>query len=180
MTIPVQTFVSQNWVITPAARAVTDPAPTSIIDQDWLVVVTGVTIVNLQGINLHDWRRETLTMPHNALLDAPVAFVLANYPINPQRPGEFFVGLNVEQSAPFAATSSILDMDTGGVDAGFAVDAWRLTPFAPTSDENGNPVNQIFRGIDVDVAVRNNHATLHRISYHVTLLGKLTFLAGPL
>ena len=42
------------------------------------------------------------------------------------------------------------------------------------------PVGQMFRGVDIDVAVRNTHATLHRINYHMTLVGKIIFLAAPL
>ena len=181
MAIIVESFACQNWLITPAARAVNEQVPSSISDQTWLFVLTGVGVVDLEGNNVNDWRRETLTLPLDRITDEVMAFALTHYPIpTPDKPGEFFTGIQLEQWSPFSAISSVLDTDTGGVNAGFAVDAWRPTPFLPTSDVNGNPVDQIFRGIDVDVAVRNNHATLHRVSYHITLLGKIIFLAGPL
>jgi hypothetical protein len=76
---------------------------------------------------------------------------------------------------PFAAVSSIFENNTS--DAGFAVDVWRPTPFVHTTDvASGNPVDNVFNGIDVDVAVRNDRAILHRVSYHVTLVGKIVFL----
>ena len=33
----------------------------------------------------------------------------------------------------------------------------------------------LFNGIAVDVAVRDNDAWLFRVSYHITLLGKIVF-----
>jgi hypothetical protein len=33
-----------------------------------------------------------------------------------------------------------------------------------------------FTGIDADVAVRNTNATMHRGSYHITIIGKIAFL----
>jgi hypothetical protein len=83
--------------------------------------------------------------------------------------------INLEQWSPFAAFSSILVEDTGSVDAGYAVDVWRPNLFS-TVAAGGQSVNNIFSGIEVDIAVRNNRAVLHRVSYHFTLLGKIVFL----
>lgn len=175
MSIIVETFAGQNWLITPAALAVTEKVPSSISDQGWLLVLTGVGIVDLQGNNVNDWRRETLTIFPD--METPLVHAFTKYLIPVPGPdGPFNIAFELEQWSPFSAISSILDTDTGGVNAGFSVDTWRPTPFIPTSDRSGNPVNQIFRGLDVDVAVRNNHATLHRVSYHITLLGKIVFL----
>jgi hypothetical protein len=35
-------------------------------------------------------------------------------------------------------------------------------------------------GIDADVAVRNTNATMHRVSYHITIIGKDCVPAYPL
>ncbi len=53
-------FAGQNWLITPAALAVNEAQPSGISDQNWLLVLTGVGLVDLQGNNVNDWRRETL------------------------------------------------------------------------------------------------------------------------
>jgi hypothetical protein len=182
MAILIRSFAGQNWLVTPAALAVGEQAPNSLSDQDWVFELTGVALVDMVGTNVHDWHRETLTISADSLLNGPMAFALGRWsiPIPPEVEGEFFTGLRLEQWVPFSAISSILDVDTGGVDAGFAVDAWRPTPFAVTTDVRGAPIDRVFSGIDVDVAVRNNRAILHRVSYHVTMIGKIVFLAGPL
>ena len=176
----VTTFAGQNWLITPAALAVNETTPSTISDQKWLLVLTGVGIIDLRGNNASDWRRETLVIYPD--MQAPLQYAVERYSI--PRP----VGLNtrldldLEQWAPFAAISSIFNKDseiaseTSRTDAGFAVDVWRPNPFFSTTDAGGRPANKVFTGIAVDIAVRNHRATLHRISYHITLLGRIVFL----
>jgi hypothetical protein len=173
-------FAGQNWLITPAALAVNERKPRNISDQKWLLVLTGVGIIDLRGNNPNDWRRETLIIYPD--MQAPLQYAVNRYSI--PKP----VGLNtrpdldLEQWAPFAAVSSIFNKDSEiasqppRTDAGFAVDIWRPNSFFSTTDAGGKPVNNIFTGIAVDVAVRNQRATLHRVSYHITLLGKIVFL----
>lgn len=40
---------------------------------------------------------------------------------------------------------------------------------------SGVPLDRLFTGIQVDVAVRDSDAWIHRVSYHITLLGKIVF-----
>ena len=42
-------FGGQNWLIMPAARAVNEAAPANISRQRWLLVISGVTVINMQG-----------------------------------------------------------------------------------------------------------------------------------
>jgi len=173
-------FPGQNWLITPAALAVNEANPSSISDQKWHLVLSGVGIIDLRGNNANDWRRETLIIYPD--MQAPLQYAVNRYSI--PKP----VGLNtrpdldLEQWAPFAAVSSIFHKDSEiaseppRTDAGFAVDVWRPNPFFSTTDAGGRPANKVFTGIAVDVAVRNHRATLHRVSYHITLLGKIVFL----
>jgi hypothetical protein len=176
MSIVVDSFAGQNWVIIPVALAVNESQPTSISGQKWILVLTGVCIPNLPGNNVGDWRRETLTI--NPDWNSPLQFAINRYSIPiPKVPGTGDTGVpnfDLDQWAPFAAISSIFDKDTS--DAGFAVDVWRPTHFQPTTDVNGEPLNNIFSGIDVDVAVRNDRAMLHRVSYHITLVGNIVFV----
>ncbi len=178
MSIRVTKFAGQNWTITPEALAVNEPKPANISAQKFVVVLTGVGIIDLQGNNPNDWRRETASIFPD--IAAPLNFAINKYGI--PRP----VGLNtapaitLEQWAPFAAVSSTLATQLGGVNAGFAVDVWRPSPFFQTTDAGGQSVNNIFTGIDVDVAVRNNTATIHRISYHITLVGRIVFLVSTI
>lgn len=52
--------LGQNWLITPAALAVGEPPPHSIHDQRWLLVLSGVVDVDLQGTSTSKWLRETI------------------------------------------------------------------------------------------------------------------------
>lgn len=64
----------------------------------------------------------------------------------------------------------------GTEDAGFAVDTWRPHPFSQGAFGGaGEVLNNIYAGIDVDIAVRNNQAWIYRISYEVTLIGLLAY-----
>ena len=42
-------YAGQNWLITPAALAVNQAPPKTISDQEFLLVLSGVAIINLQG-----------------------------------------------------------------------------------------------------------------------------------
>ena len=167
-------FAGQNWLITPSALAVNEAQPSSISDQKWLLVLTGVGLVDLQGNNVNDWRRESLSI-FPPSIDVALEHAVNRYAI--PRPAGLSTrpAINLEQWSPFAAISSIFVEDTGSVDAGYAVDVWRPNLFS-TVAAGGQSVSNIFSGIDVDIAVRNNRAVLHRVSYHFTLLGKIVFL----
>lgn len=165
-------FAGQNWLITPAALALSEAKPSSISDQKWLLVLTGVGIIDLRGNNANDWRRETLIIYPD--MQAPLQYAVNRYSM--PKP----VGLNtrpdldLEQWAPFAAISAIFSKDSEiasqppRTDAGFAVDVWRPNPFLSTTDAGGRPANKVFTGIAVDVAVRNNRARAasRQLSYY--------------
>jgi len=91
--------------------------------------------------------------------------------------GTILPALSVDQWAPFAAVSSIFARPESGsrVDAGFAVDTWRPSPLIHPIDFYGGYLHDVFNGIEVDVAVRNTSSVLHRVSYHVTLRGRIVF-----
>jgi len=167
-------FAGQNWTITPQALAVNEAKPANISAQKFIVTLTGVGIIDLQGNNPNDWRRETVSIFPD--VDTPLNFAINQHGI--PRPVGLHTrpAISLDQWAPFSAVSSGFERESGGVDVGFAVDVWRPSTFFQTSDAGGQAVNNIFDGIDVDVAVRNNNATLHRISYHITLIGRIVFL----
>lgn len=170
------TFACQNWLITPAPAGA-GQAPLPRADQDWLVVLSGVTNVNMRGDNADNWRRDTITIfpdVETALTDAITKHRL------PGPTGSQIAALNLSQWAPFVAVSAGREKHAGAVDAGYAVEGWRAARFLSATDSNGSPAFQIFQGIDVDLAVRNNHATFCRVSYNVTLVGKIVLIANPI
>jgi hypothetical protein len=137
-------------------------------------VLTGVQIIDLQGNNAVDWRRETIYIP-SSIVSPPLQYAIAKYGI--AVPAGYDPGLQLDQWAPFAAVSSVFAKEEGVVTAGFAVDNWRLSPFDSNTNigPDGNPVDRLFSGVEVDVAVVNNEAWLYRVSYNITLLGKISF-----
>ena len=48
--------------------------------------------------------------------------------------------------------------------------------FATGFDPANNPIRNLFTGINIDLAVRNTNAVLHRVSYQVTIKGKIAFV----
>jgi hypothetical protein len=166
-------FAGQNWLITPAALALNEPKPNTINDQSWLITLTGVCIVDLIGNNANDWRRETVLIFPD--INAPMKFAINKYSIPKPVGVNVKPAFNLEEWAEFAAISSVFEKDSGATDAGYGIDVWRLNPFFSGVSLGGKPAHQVFTGIQADAVVRNNKATLHRISYHITLLGKIVF-----
>jgi hypothetical protein len=175
----VSTFAGQNWLIVPAATAANQAPPTRIQDQKWLLVLSGVAIVDLKGISAAQWLRETVSIRPD--LNGPLQYAINRYSI-PTPPGSiganYWAGFQVEQWAPFAALSSIFNQNQS-VNSGFAVDVWRPNPFGTGTDAfTSAPLNNLFSGVQIDVAVRDSDAWLYRLSYIITLLGKIVF--GPI
>lgn len=172
----VDNFAIQNSLITPVAVPLGIPPPQNIKGQDWLLMLSGVCIPNLKG-NGADWRRETLTIGLD--VRSIVRRAVDTFPIR-RPPGEednqYFIAFKVGQFTTFAALSSILNKDKT-VNAGFAVDSWATNLSGTGTDAfAGTPVHNLFNGIEVNVAVRNDKSTLHRVSFQITLLGKIVFI----
>jgi hypothetical protein len=178
---PSVTFAGQNWLITPAALAVNEPKPPGIGAQKWLLVLSGVTIINLQGNVASDWLRQTITILPD--MNAPMQWAINKWSIPvPQNPDHPFVPVfSLVEWAPFAAVSSTFNKSSGAVDIGFAVDVWRPTHFIQTyRDANSQLISNVFAGVDVDVAVINSNSNLQRVSYNFTLLGTIAFTPNPI
>ena len=139
----------------------------------------GDIIVGIGGNNPHDWRRGGIRIPAlGSVSDAMFAMIDRYGATRPDDTGPLF---SLDQWAPFIAVSSFLDLNEAPAvfgqrpsGAGVAVDLWRPTHFGDAWDVNNVPIPNIFRGIDVDVAVYGQ-ATLYRLSYNIRLIGKIAF-----
>lgn len=165
-----------HWVVQPTALAVGEPPPPSIAGQRWTVTLTGVAIVDSLGTTSADWARETVLLLPGLTL--PILSAVRRYGI-PKPPGEeggvYQSHVQVEQWAPHVALASVFDRHQA-VDAGFAVDRWRAAPMATGVDFfTGERFGSIWGGLEVDLAVRDSDAVLHRIAYHITLSGRIRF-----
>ena len=182
-------FAGQNWLITPAALAVGESAPATITDQKWLLILSGVVSANLKGDNSGQWNQLTVSFtPDMAGTDAPTStsgplnFAIDKYRI-PKPPGsagqQYVIRFSLDEWSPFVSLSSVFDQDTS-INSGFAVNDWRLNHFDSGTDVKTNqPVNNIFTGVNADLAVSDTDAWIYRLGYNITLLGRIVFIAPP-
>ena len=180
-------FAGQNWLITPAALAVGESPPETILDQKWLLVLSGVVVTNLQGNSNAAWLRETVTfLPGNSLSlglgpsEGPLKYAISHYsiPTPSQDPRDYDLVFSVEEWAPFASLSAIFDQSQS-INAGYAVEVWRPRHFMHALEypDVTQPIDRIFTGISVDVGISDNDAFILKLGYHITLLGRIAFAA---
>jgi hypothetical protein len=179
-------FAGQNWIITPAPLAAGESHPTSIHDQKWLLILSGVVITDLRGED-GEWGHQTVSfIPDIAGPDdpdstsGPLNWAINQYSI-PKPAGspgmDYLIRFSVEEWVPFVAPNAMFN-ESESMNCGFAVDVWRPNHFGNGTDVLTNlPVNNIFSGINADLAVREKDAWLHRLGYRVALLGKIVFVA---
>jgi hypothetical protein len=184
-------FLGQNWLITPAAPVACNlHQPAAFFDQTWLLVLTGIVEADLKGTSTSGWLNETVTFIPEGLLytsdfdsdpvgKGPLYWVLNQYGI--QRPPlhEYDVCFSLRQGgwAPFVSLSAIFD-EGQSINAGFAVNLWRPTHFKKgLKHQTLQPVGNVFTGITVDLGVRDTDAYILKLSYNITLLGRIIFAA---
>jgi hypothetical protein len=180
-------FAGQNSLITPAALAVGEQPPQYIRDQKWLLILSGIVFANQRGDNSGSWNYQTVSfIPDMAGPDDPTAtsgplnWAIARYGI-PRPRGlvgqEYLVRFSVDEWSPFVSLGSVFDLGAS-VNAGFAVDDWRPNHFERGTDVvTGEAVNNIFTGINADLAVNDTDAWIYRLGYNITLIGRIVFIA---
>jgi hypothetical protein len=180
-------FAGQNWLITPAALAVGESHPRTILDQKWLLVLSGVVSADLKGDNSGHWNNLTVSfMPDMAGNDDPTStsgplnWAISRHSI-PKPPGsvgaEYLIRFSLDEWSPFVSLSSIFDKAQSD-NAGFAVDVWRPNHFESGTDVvTSQPVSNIFTGVNADLGVSDSDAWIYRLGYNITLLGKIVFIA---
>ncbi len=179
-------FVAQNWAVAPVALAVNEPRPADITKQQWQITLSGVGIVDVKGQGT-DWLGKTIVIYPD--MNSPMKKIIQHFgvPVPSDTPyvhgstihaGDVYPLFLVEYMVPFVALSSVFDQNTA-VNAGFSVNAWRPHQYVTLIDSrpggNAPTLRTIFNGVDADLAVRDSDAWIHRISYHITLMGKIVF-----
>lgn len=173
--LEIKDFATQNWTITPVGLAGNEE-PSTIADQRWNIVLTGVVNVNLKGTSGQFLRETLLFMPD---VGSPLRFVIQQYDIPvppPSYGGEVpETVFQVEQYAPHATIGSTYHGNSA-VNYGYAVDLWRLNHSDVSKDIKTNAaINKIFAGLQVDVAVSGTDGQLYRLSYNINLIGRIRF-----
>jgi hypothetical protein len=168
-------FSQQDWMITPAARAVNQPATQEIGQQKFLLFLSGVAFIDLTGTLPNDWRREQVEISPDIRPALDHAISTFSIPRPPGPPDASFPALRVERGVPFVSNSAVFNGGSSG-QAGFAVDDWRLDNSGTATDPvTGSALRGLFGGVIADLAVRNRGAVIHRLSYQMTLLGRIVF-----
>jgi hypothetical protein len=166
-----KSYVSQHWVITPVSLAFNETAPSSVSEQKWLLVLTGVAVLELKG-NGPEWLHETVALQpkiHGALNHAVEKFGI---PRPPARDYELL--FETEHWAPHVTLNSIFNKNQS-VNSGFAVDSWSTKFQSRREITTGNEIIKCYKGVEVEVAVSDIDAYIARVSYHITLQGKIRF-----
>ncbi|MEA3011838.1 MAG: hypothetical protein QOD42_383 [Sphingomonadales bacterium] len=200
-----QGFAEQNWLITPAATAPIAPqqvattgsppppppavhttgslaeadrvAQAALREQKWLLVLSGVALVNFEGTLANDWNHETLDLGLASALAPPLDHIIGAHRIaRPSR--QHVASFQVEQAAPFAGLSAIFGNGSPR-QPGYAVDDWGVNLFTGTEAGTNASLRGLFAGLLVALAVRNRSAIIYRVSYTVSLLGRIRFAAPP-
>jgi hypothetical protein len=144
----------------------------------YLLVLTGVAVVDFTGKPPNfPWTHETLLIRPD--LDGPLEYAIARHGI-PTPAGEphnqYTREFLVEQCAPFAGVAAFSTSD--GTVVGHACDAWRPQHYETRPDAfTSAPLHPLFAGIQADLAERTYEGIIHRVNYHVTLVGKVRFAA---
>jgi hypothetical protein len=171
--LTVSSYESQSFFITPAALAVTEPRPATIADQRWIFQMNGVALVDMRGKTNTSWHHDQLLISPN--LGTALIPALTRYAIPPVPGGTPW--MQVDSSIPFATLSSIFD-EHHAVDMGFAVDRWKIQTRRGTEAGTGQTLQDLLSGMVVDLAVRDSDAILHRVSFNITVQGKIKFVTS--
>jgi Peptidase family M23 len=168
----ISTYAVQNWLVTPSALAINEHIA-GIRDQRFLLILSGVAVVDVKGNSGATWLHETVSL-------RPLLYDALNYAVNrwqiPTPASSYGIEFETEQWAPFVSLSSVYNQGES-INSGFAVDAWRLNPFGSGNDAMTNqPFNRLFSGIQIDIAVRDTDAWIFRLGYNIALLGKIIYV----
>lgn len=169
----ISSYSVQNWLITPSALAVNEHVA-QVRDQRFLLILSGVAIVDVKGNSEAVWLHETVSL-RPSISDA-LGYAINRWQIPTPPAGSYVTAFQTEQWAPFVALSSVFNQGQS-INSGFALDTWRLNPFGGGTDVLTNQVfNQLFSGVQADIAVRDTDAWIFRLSYNIALLGKIIYL----
>jgi hypothetical protein len=177
----ITSFGAQSWLITPSAYAVHEAAPANISNQKWLLMLSGVAIVDkMRGLASGGWNHEQLHILPD--MNGPLDYAISRFSIprpHGQEGGDYITGFQADQWALFAGLCSFWDANQA-VNAGFVVDAWRHSPpYSGTDAFSGQPVGGIFTGMVVDAGVSDSDAWLYRVGYNIALEGRIIFTTVP-
>jgi hypothetical protein len=189
-------YWTYDWLITPAALAVGTKPPTTILDQRFLLTMSGVvsgdrdpTMDNddwavLKGTSNSAWLATsasfnpggTNSLDWGVEGEGPLYHAIDNYfpdigsKLFPRPYYPWEPAFLVEKAVSYVGLNGTFDADQS-FNAGYAVKEWRYILGPRHSAYLGSPViNDIFNFIEVDIGVRDNDAWILKLGFHITLL----------
>lgn len=166
-----------DWIITPTALSVNQPAPTNIAEQRFLLILSGVAIIDFKGTSTNAWLYNTASLKPDILPALKYACEIHRIPFPREEFSPLYdIGFHVEQNVHLSGLSSIYN-DNVSNDSGFAVDSWRPAPYKFGTDIlSGDTYDQVFNGLHVKIGARDSDAFIKRLSYHISLVGRIVFI----
>ena len=164
----------QNWLITPVAPSTLKSTPSDVREQRFILMLTGVAVVELKGSSSNAWKFGTVVIKPD--LDPPISHACAEHGVpRPPDAGVNEAKFHVEQIVQVTGLSSIYN-DNESNDSGFAVNSWGPYGWATEQDMlTGQTFDHIFVGVQAEIAARDTDAYVKRLSYNITLLGRIVF-----
>ena len=168
-------YEATTYLGVPAALAVNETPP-GIHDQRFLITLTGVLLGGLKGNSSQEWLKKTVPVYPDDQADAWRSVIYRyQLPLPPGREtSDYYLGFQVDRFSVFAALNSVYHANRA-VNAGFAVDRWRVRPYANAVDAFTGQQRSVYQGVELDLAVCNPDAILYRVGYQITLLGRVVF-----
>lgn len=166
-----------DWIITPTAPSVNEPTPTDVAEQRFLLILSGVAIIDFKGNSTNAWLNNTVSLKPDVLPAILHACEKHRIPFPREEFSPLYdIGFHVEQSAQFSGLSSIYN-DNVSNDSGFAVDSWSPAPYKFGNDIlSGDTYDQVYNGLNVKIGARDSDAFIKRLSYHISLVGRIVFI----
>lgn len=172
-------FACADTLITPVALALNEAPPATIAEQGFQLVASGVAVFTFHAEPSPDWwlKNSIHIMPP---IDAALGDAVGRYAIpapSGQAGNQYTRHFQVDQLALHAGLASIEGKPDDLVhEVGFACDSWQPHPFDTLTDAfTQQPLPRLFTGLDADLAVWHGANAIHRVNYHVTLVGKIRF-----
>lgn len=135
-------------------------------------------MVDFSGNSNAVWRHDQLLISPNLSTALVPALTTYSIPIPPGTPGtDLAPWIQVEDSPPFATLGSVFDAHES-INAGFAVDGWTMQNRPGTETGTGATVQNLFSGLIAELAVRDNDAILHRVSFSLIVQGPMRFISS--
>jgi hypothetical protein len=164
----------QNYVFTPAALAVGQAPPRTISDQTWLMVLSGeVALTEITG-NGPNWFGQTIQFSPDMSVSLSAAIEQYSIPTPPITDINSTPVFTLQHWSIFITLNSIFDADQS-VNAGYAVNSWSANLLSSVDVLTNQPLNNIFGGVNVDVALSDVDAEILRLGFNFTLLGNIAF-----